>query len=71
MDKPDGIIAFKGARIITMKGDEVIENGTIIVQNNKIIAVGKADAVEIPKKSAAFEDRDKKSFLFINEVLLI
>ena len=39
-DIPESIIAITGARIITMKGDEVIEKGTIIVDKNKIIAVG-------------------------------
>lgn len=39
-DKPTGIVAFKNARIITMKGDEVIENGTIVVTDNKITDVG-------------------------------
>lgn len=40
--KPSGKIAFKNARIITMEGDEVIENGVLIVENNKIIALGNA-----------------------------
>lgn len=39
-DKPTGITAFTNARIITMEGDEVIENGTIVVTNNKITAIG-------------------------------
>ena len=39
-DKGSGIIAFTNARIITMKGDEVIQNGTIVVTDNKITAVG-------------------------------
>src|ERR1035437_830080 len=47
-DKPKGTIAFKGARIITMKGDEVIENGTIIVTENKITDIGASDKVQIP-----------------------
>ncbi|TDG35828.1 amidohydrolase [Pedobacter changchengzhani] len=47
-DVPTGIVALKGARIISMKGDEVIENGTIITEGNKIIAIGKTDAVNIP-----------------------
>jgi imidazolonepropionase-like amidohydrolase/Tol biopolymer transport system component len=47
-DKPKGKIALKGARIISMKGDEVIENGTIIINENKIEAIGKADEVQIP-----------------------
>lgn len=47
-DVPKGIIALKGARIITMKGDEVIEEGTIIIENNKIKSLGKASEVVIP-----------------------
>ncbi|HRW52214.1 MAG TPA: amidohydrolase family protein [Phycisphaerae bacterium] len=47
-DRPDGVIALRGARIITMRGDDVIENGTIIVKNNRIMEVGPADAVDIP-----------------------
>ena len=37
---PEGSIAFTNARIITMKGNEVIENGTILVDGNKITAIG-------------------------------
>ncbi|MEO5562325.1 MAG: amidohydrolase family protein, partial [Chitinophagaceae bacterium] len=48
VDKPKGIIAFTNARIITMKGDEVIENGTIIVEGNLLKAIGKTGDVAIP-----------------------
>ena len=54
-DVPDGKIAFKNVRIITMKGDEVIENGTIVVDQNKITAVGKADAVNIPADAKVYD----------------
>ena len=47
-DKPLGTMALKGARIITMRGDQVIENGTIVIEENKIIAVGESDKVKIP-----------------------
>jgi Tol biopolymer transport system component len=47
-DRPTGVIALKGGRIITMRGDEVIRNGTIVVRNNKIIAVGPSSSVAIP-----------------------
>lgn len=40
-DKPKGVTAFINARIITMNGEEVIENGTIIVEGNVIKHVGK------------------------------
>jgi len=47
-DKPQGSVAFTNARIITMKGDEVIENGTVLVEGNIIKAVGTAANVTIP-----------------------
>jgi imidazolonepropionase-like amidohydrolase/Tol biopolymer transport system component len=54
-DKPDGIIALTGARIITMEGDEVIENGTIIINNNKIESIGKTSDVTIPSNAKVYE----------------
>lgn len=48
-DKPSGIIAFTNARVITMNGDEVIENGTVLVEENRIVAVGSADEVTVPR----------------------
>ncbi len=48
MDKPKGIIAFTNARIITMKGEEIIENGTIVVEENIIKAVGRSAEITIP-----------------------
>lgn len=47
-DKPGGVVAFTNARIITMKGDEVIDNGTVIVENNVIKAIGRAADIAIP-----------------------
>ncbi len=46
-DKPKGLIAFRNARIITMNGNEVIEDGTIIVDGNLIKQVGKSKDVTI------------------------
>jgi imidazolonepropionase-like amidohydrolase len=54
-DVPDGRIAFKNVRIITMKGDEVIENGTIIISGNKITAVGKSSDVVIPGDAKIYD----------------
>ncbi|OOG70487.1 amidohydrolase family protein [Algoriphagus sp. A40] len=39
-DTPSGSILLKNARIVTMKGSEVIENGDILIENNRIKAVG-------------------------------
>ncbi|RME98989.1 MAG: amidohydrolase, partial [Bacteroidetes bacterium] len=48
MDKVSGLVAFTNARIITMEGDQVIENGTILVQDNRIQALGSTAEVAIP-----------------------
>ncbi len=47
-DVPTGAIAVTGARLITMRGDEVVENGTIVVEANRITAVGPAADVIVP-----------------------
>ncbi|HEV2721242.1 MAG TPA: amidohydrolase family protein [Thermoanaerobaculia bacterium] len=40
-DVPSGAVAFTHARILTMKGDEIIDDGTVVVDGNRIAAVGK------------------------------
>ena len=47
-DVPSGRLAFTGARIVTMRGDEVIENGTVVVNGNRIEQLGAASSVTIP-----------------------
>lgn len=49
-DKPSGRVALTGARIVTMKGDEVIEGGTVLVEGNRIVAVGKDVAIPADAK---------------------
>lgn len=48
-DKPRGTIAFTNGRIITMRGEEVIDRGSIVVKDNRIVAVGPADQIDIPR----------------------
>jgi imidazolonepropionase-like amidohydrolase len=38
-----------------MKGDEVIEEGTILIENNKIISVGKASELVIPEAAKVID----------------
>ncbi|RMH18101.1 MAG: amidohydrolase [Acidobacteria bacterium] len=48
-DVPSGTVALVGARLITMRGDEVIEDGTVVVEGNRIRAVGAREAVAVPE----------------------
>ncbi len=45
---PGGKIAFTNARIITMKGDEVLTEGTILIDKNKIVDIGPTASLAIP-----------------------
>ncbi len=51
-DRPAGRIALTGARVITMRGSEqtreIIDNGVVLVNGNRIEAVGPAHEVSIP-----------------------
>jgi Tol biopolymer transport system component/imidazolonepropionase-like amidohydrolase len=47
-DRPSGTVVLSGARIITMKGDEVIARGDVVVTGNRIMAVGAQGTVTIP-----------------------
>lgn len=42
------VVAFTGGRVVTMKGDEVIEDGVVLVEGNRIKAVGRKGQVVIP-----------------------
>ena len=50
-DKPEGLIAFVHGRIITMENENVIEQGTVLVKDNRIVAVGASDQITIPKQA--------------------
>jgi imidazolonepropionase-like amidohydrolase/Tol biopolymer transport system component len=39
-DVPSGAIAITNARIITMRGDEVLEKATVLIDGNRITAIG-------------------------------
>jgi Tol biopolymer transport system component/imidazolonepropionase-like amidohydrolase len=47
-DRPTGTVALTGATVITMRGDEVIPNAAILVEKNRIKAIGAANAVAVP-----------------------
>jgi len=47
-DIPSGMIAFVGGKVITMEGEQVIENGVVLIKDNLIEAVGSRADVNIP-----------------------
>ncbi len=59
VDSPSGKIAFTNARIITMENDKVIENGTILINGNKIEAIGEAAKVSIPAGTKIYASEGK------------
>ncbi len=56
-DKPDGVVAFTNATIITMEGDEVIENGTLVVNGNEIQSIG--SDISVPSGATVIDCTDK------------
>lgn len=48
--KPEGVLALTGARLITMNGDEIIDDGIIVVEGNRITGIGRHGGdVSIPE----------------------
>lgn len=58
-DRPEGKIAFTNARIITMNGEKVIENGTIVIKENKIAQIGTTEDIEIPGDALVYDLKGK------------
>ncbi|WP_256005691.1 amidohydrolase family protein [Pedobacter deserti] len=54
-----GYLAFVNAHIITMKGDEQILNGTILVHDGRIIKVGSPADFSIPREARIVDLRGK------------
>ena len=54
-EKPAGVLALTHAKIVTMKGGEVIEDGTIIVEGNLIRAVGRFGQVTVPANAKTID----------------
>jgi len=47
-DTPKSKIALVGGRVVTMKGDTVIADGVVVVENNRIVAVGPRGTTTVP-----------------------
>jgi Tol biopolymer transport system component/imidazolonepropionase-like amidohydrolase len=54
-DVPTGAIALVGGRVITMREQEVIENGTVVVRGDRIVAVGPRAGVAVPADARVYD----------------
>ncbi len=54
-DKPRGTVVLSGARIITMKGNEVIASGDVVIRDNRIVGVGARGTVPIPANARVID----------------
>jgi imidazolonepropionase-like amidohydrolase len=57
--QPQGSYVLKGARVVTMKGKEVLENADVVVTGNRIAAVGPSGTVTVPAGARTFEAAGK------------
>lgn len=59
-DVPEGQLAITGARLITMDAvQQVIENGTLLIEGNRIVAMGASEDVSIAAGVARLDARGK------------
>jgi hypothetical protein len=48
-DVPRGTVVLRGGRVITMMDSTIIENADVVIRDNRILAVGRRDSVEVPE----------------------
>ncbi len=58
-DMPEGQVLLKGARIITMKGDLVLEKGDVLIENNRIKALDRSGKIKVDKAVKVMDMRGK------------
>jgi len=56
---PSGTVVLKGARIITMEGTKVISSGDILIDGNRIEAVGEHGTLDIPTTATIIDVQGK------------
>ncbi|HEX9728788.1 MAG TPA: amidohydrolase family protein [Gemmatimonadales bacterium] len=48
-DVARGSVVLRGGRVLTMKGDSIVENADVVITDNRIVAVGPTGEVEVPE----------------------
>ena len=56
---PEGAVVLSGARVVTMKGEEVLENADVVINGNRIAAIGPAGKVTVPANARRFDASGK------------
>ncbi len=56
---PQGCYALTGMRLITMRGKEVVPQGTIVVEQGAIAAIGASSKVKVPSGCKSFDMKGK------------
>jgi len=55
IDKPSGLLAFVGGKVITMEGEKVIDNGVVLVEGNIIKAIGAKSEISVPASAKVID----------------
>jgi imidazolonepropionase-like amidohydrolase/Tol biopolymer transport system component len=50
-----GVVALRNARVITMKGDEIVERADIVITDDRITAIGPRGKVSIPDSARSID----------------
>lgn len=58
-DMPVGKIVLQNARIVTMKGDEIIAIGDVLIENNRIVQVAAKGKIKIPAGAKVMDLKGK------------
>ncbi len=56
---PDGSFLLEGARVVTMKGDTVLDNADVLVTGNRIAGVGASGSLKVPAGAKRFDAKGK------------
>ncbi len=55
-DTPQGRLLLRGATVITMRGDEVIADADLLIEDDRIAAVGPRGSVDVPAEGTETHD---------------
>lgn len=46
---PEGTVVLRGAKVVTMRGDEILRSADIVIHNNRIQSVGARGSLKLPQ----------------------